>query len=572
MNVTIPSAGHATTILALLLVALPCHAAEPVSVVAVHFPPEERPAADGAVSFLDPASLAVLGTAPVRGNPWPLGYDASSGRLVVLGATPQDSRSGKSAREWSLSKVERASLESTVIGDVGFPPIRALVDPVRPRVYVLGESGKHEPAVLSVIDVAENRVVARLNTAVEAVDLALSPGGRRLYVLHGKNIVRRKQPPSKLLIFDPDTATLVGEELLATRALSIRVGSDPSRLFALSLGGTRDQGPGAQGKLTVLDAETGSMVARIDVGFEISAVEVDRRRGHLYVLGEAPAGTYGALTIVENERLAGRIVLPFSAGWLRLDPEGGRLYVLGSNAVVEIDPDTASIVRTFHLNFTPWELMFDPPRRRAFAAEAAGSEIAELNLDTGMVVGSHQTGRKGRKFGVALGSALLGMTTGVFVVGQGSTMLSLGAGGRELWAINALTNDVTIVDTEEHAVAGYVATGDGTRRILASGDGTGFWVESTDHLSRISASERRIVQQVELHTEGAPRGVPTYDLERGRILVPSARDLRCVDIATGETGQPIAMPRPVAAVKILHGRAPAAEPNAATPDPVPAPD
>ncbi len=528
------------------LLTVPARGADALPLVAVHDATKDAPS--GSVSFLHPETYAVLGTAAVQGDPWPLSYESSGKKLLVLGATPRSAWSGKATGAWALNLVDVASPKNMTLGEVGLPPIRPLLDAVRERFYALGEGAKNEPAVLTVFDLTKNEELARLKTAPGGVGLLLSPSGRRLYVLHGGDIPGRKEPPSRLVVFDTETLEVAAEESLPPRAVAMALGADGAQLYVLARGGKRKEGPAAQGKLLVLDAEAGTVIARLDVGFEARLLTVDRKRGLVYVLGEDAGDGPGWLTVVRRAEIKGRVAVPVDGGGIRFFQDDRPLYVLGDDAIVAVDPEAPSVLRTWRLDFDPAEILFDATRSRAYVAPGAGSDIAEIDLTNGAVLASLKTGRKGKKAGKAIGSALLGAATGVVLYGRGSTAMMLRPDGKFLYAINAYTDDLTIIDTEKQEVVDYISTGGGTWRIAAPPKSAHFYVESTDRLTRISMTDHRVVQEIPLSAEGQPRGSIRFDIPRARVFIPKGKIVEVLDLATGDSVASVRLALPVSVV------------------------
>jgi YVTN family beta-propeller protein len=477
-----------------------------------------------------------------------LSYDSSGKKLLVLGATPRSAWSGKAKGGWTLNVVDVGSLKNMALGEVGLPPVRPLLDAVHERVYVLGEGAKNEPAVLTVFGLAKNEELARLKTAPGGVGLLLSPSGRRLYVLHGGDILGKKEPPSKLMVFDTEALKVAAEEPLPPRAVAMALGPDGAPLYVLSRGGKSKEGPAAQGKLLVLAAEAGTVIARLDVGSEARHLTVDRKRGLVYVLGEDAAGGPGWLTIVKSAEIKGRVAVPVDGGGVRSLQDDRPIYVLGDEAIVAVDPAAPSVLRTWRLDFDPAEILFDATRSRAYAAPGAGSEIAQLDLTNGVVVASLKTGRKGTKAGKAIGSVLLGAATGVVLYGRGSTAMTLRPDGEFLYAINAYTDDLTIIDTEKHEVADYISTGGGTWRIAAPPKSAHLYVESTDRLTRISMTDHKVIQEIPLRAEGQPRRSIRFDIPRARAFIPKGNVVDVLDLATGDNVASVRLTLPVSVV------------------------
>jgi YVTN family beta-propeller protein len=514
----------------------PARAADLLPIIAIHDAPKGEK--NGAISFVDPDSYAILATVPVEGDPWPGTFGPSGDSYFVLGGTARSAWTGKAAGPWSVVAVDRAAGKSSVLGEVGLPPVWTSVPEGRSRMYTLGRGDKNAPDVLSVFDLAAKKSLGRFPTAPGAVDWQWAAGGTRLWVLHGGDVAGKKDPPSRLIGFDTEASRPVADVPLPPRAVTVLAGDEGRALYVLCRGGKPKEGAAAQGKVVVLDAASGEVRARLDVGFEGRFLRVDERNGFVYALGDDPAGGAMTLTVLRGIEVKGRVKLPTSWGALHLGPDPGRAYLAGDKAVVEVDPAALAVTRAWTLDFDPSTLVFDSERSRVFATPNLGLKVAELGLDDGKVHMNVTTGRTGTKVGKAIGLALVGVSE------RSGTAFAMGEDGRHLYVVNGQTDDLTVIDTTGHTVVDAFATGGGTRAILAP-PGTGsVYVVSKDHLSRIDTKSNARVQEIP-YAEG---GALTLDAARHRLYVGRGTALDLIDAATGERLASIDFPFPVSTV------------------------
>jgi YVTN family beta-propeller protein len=124
----------------------------------------------GTVSVVDVAAEAVVGTVPVGRLPAGLALDTAARRLYVANFF-----------EDTVSVIDTGSLTVVATISVGRSPRGLALDPAAGRLYVAG----FESARIDVIDTATQAVVLQGPTGgANPTDVALGPGGQRLYVTH----------------------------------------------------------------------------------------------------------------------------------------------------------------------------------------------------------------------------------------------------------------------------------------------------------------------------------------------------------------------------------------------------
>ena len=486
--------------LPLAAIALPWAAAAP-PVVAVH---AAKKGAPGSMTFIDADTLAVLGTAPVEGTPWPLGFDRSGASLLVFGGTRADPTSTLQKSKGGFAIVDVRSFASAPVGASRRTPFFHVRDERSERLYVVEADPKAKTRSIEVFDIARLGPPARVAAVERLTSVAVSPDGALLYALcEGK---KHKRP----------------------------------------------KGPG--GNLHVLDARTGTEVARLDVGAGAASIAFDSIRGLAYVLGVVDVEGNGKVTVLRAGSVVGQLSLPGRAGALAVGPDGVA-YVLVAGSVVALGPDGLTVSRAWRVGFTPSDLVFDAARERFFAGARSGSKIAELDLQTGSVVAVHETGSGARKAGRGFGMALATLTafaatfvTGVPVFpagawGSTATTMALSSYGAFLDVLNPFTDDVSVYDTAKHDVVAIVPTGAGSRRFVRVPDDPNLWIEATGRLVRLDTATNRIDRTVDL-VEGIHRATIAWDLPRGRAWIVMGTSIRVLDLRSGEVVGTVDLPSP----------------------------
>ena len=475
-------------------------------VAVIHQAKGETP---GEVTFVDPDSLAILGTTPVANSPLPLRFDASGNVLYLFDAERSSFFGTPGKKDWALAAVDLGSFASRPLGVVGRPPFLFLGDASGERLYVAGMAKKAKTNPIHVFDLPGERDLGIVASVEHLESFAVSPDGSLLYALcAGKKHKRPKGPP---------------------------------------------------GNLHVLDAMTGAELARFDLGSGTTSVRFDRDRGLAYVLGSRDEEGLGHVAVLRGPSRVADLALPGRALALALGPNGVA-YALAPGAVAELSADGLSVARIWRLGLDPTDLVFDTARGHVYAGEGSGSRIAEIDLSNEEVVAEHPTGSPGKKAGkgfglvlatiLAMGAAAMGAVPPPLVSwGPFSTSMALAEDGSALYVLNTFTDDISVFDTATHDVVDHVSTGGGSMRIVRVPEDPHLWVESRARLVRFNTKTREVDREIDL-TEGIRRAGVAFDLPRGRVWILLGDEIRVLDLRTGEMVGTVKLPSPAFGVWI----------------------
>lgn len=503
-----------------LLAAPPAQGGErPVVVVQLPFGKEPAKA-----TFVDPGTLAVIGSANLEATPWPVRYDETGSTLYALGADYSGATTVPGTKAWTLWSIDTATFAPTLIGTVGRPPFTFFAD----------------------------------------------PGGTRLYVADLSPTART----NRIAVFDLAARKALGTLASVERAKSVRLSPDGSLVYALCRGMKHARPKGAAGNLHVLDATTGTELARLDAGPDASSVAFDAKRGLAYVLGAAGLDGRGYLTVLRGDAVVARLALTGRPHDFVPGPDRTG-YVLTKDGVLALAEDGRSVARKWPLDFDPASIVFDAGRGRMFASTSTGSNLAELDLRSGDVVATHVTGREGLKvgkgFGIALAAALPagqfvpnGVPVAPETFGEPATpSMSQGPDGAFLYVLNLFTRDVSLYDKARHDVVGYIPTGSGTFRMVRADDDANLWIESREQLVRLNTSSNLIDRTI-LLDRGSYRASVGYDLPGRRAWIAMRTKVLVANLETGELENTVELPTPAFTVWIENRWSP--EPTIERPD------
>ena len=256
-----------------------------------------------------------------------------------------------------------ATLGGNVNTTIGSGPSGIAVSPDGTRLYIANQGS----GTLSVINTANNSVVATVKVVSKPSAVATDTAGTRVYVAGNRAVT----------VIDATTNTVV---------TTVGVGYSPSAL-ALSADGTRlyvaNRGSGS---ISVIDTATNqridanrSIFSRdITVGFWPSALALSADGSRLYVANNG-SGSISVVDTATNQRIdANRSIFsrdikvgsrPSSAA---VSPDGGHIYVTnhGSKSVSLINTVTNTVVATLAVGTQPWSIVVSPDDKVAYIAHS----------------------------------------------------------------------------------------------------------------------------------------------------------------------------------------------------------
>jgi YVTN family beta-propeller protein len=322
----------------------------------------------------------------------------------------------------------------------------ALAQPARAeRVYVSNE----DDGTVAVIDADRGAAIATIAAGKRPRGLALSPDGRLLYVavsgvpkcpppLTDEECAKLPRDPAADAIAVIDTATLARTRVLGAV-------SDPERVAVSRDGRRLYVSEEDAGRLAVLEAAGGRVLATVPVGREPEGVRV------------SPNGRWVLVTSEED------------------------------NTVTIVDTKSDAVVGKATVGARPRDLAFSPDSRVAYVTGEADASLYRIAVPAGAPAAEFfKLRREVRPMGVALdarqgrlyvGAGRAGTVAVVSLEGPGLVTevacggrpwgVALGGGGRRLYSPNGPSGEVAIVDTQTLAVTARIATGKGPWAVVA---------------------------------------------------------------------------------------------------------
>ncbi len=314
------------------------------------------------------------------------------------------------------------------------------------RAYVSNE----DDGTVSVIDTERGAVIATVAAGRRPRGLALSPDGALLYV--AVSGLPKCPPPipdaeCAKLPRDPGAdgvAVIDTRRLVRTRVLTGV--SDPERVAASRDGRRLYLSEEDAGRLAVLDAVRGTVLASVAVGREPEGVRVSPDGRWVLVTSESD----DRVTIVNarSGAVVGRAQVGKRPRDLAVTPDSRFAYVSGESdaSLYRISlPSGEPAERLLELRreARPMGLALDPGRGRLYVSTGHGGTVAVVTLEAPRVLAEIAVGA--RPWGIALGGH-----------------------GERLYSANGPSGDVSIVDTATLTVIGKVAVGHGPWAVVVA--------------------------------------------------------------------------------------------------------
>ena len=313
------------------------------------------------------------------------------------------------------------------------------------RAYVSNE----DDGTVTVIDADRGAAIATIAVGKRPRGLALSPDGRLLYVavsgvpkcpppLTDEECAKLPRDPAADAIAVIDTAALA-----RTRALGGV--SDPERVAVSRDGHRLYVSEEDAGRLAVLDATRGGVLATVPVGREPEGVRVSPNGRWVLVTSEED----NTVTVVDTKSntIAGKATVGARPRDLAFSADSRLAYVTGEadaslwRLVVPAGAPAAEFFK-FRREVRPMGVALDAGRGRLYVGAGRAGTVAVVSLQGPGLITEVACG--GRPWGVAL---------------DGS--------GRRLYSPNGPSGEVAIVDAETLAVSARIATGKGPWSVVA---------------------------------------------------------------------------------------------------------
>lgn len=308
--------------------------------------------------------------------------------------------------------------------------------PKGPLAYVTNEDSQD----LTVINTANDSVVATIPVGTRPRGVRVSPDGRRVYVaLSGSPKCPPSMPDEECAKLKSDKSKdgIAAVDPAARKVVQIFPGGSDPEAFDLSKDGTRLYVSNEDaGTATIVDANTGQVVKTVPVGKEPEGVRVHPDGKTVWVTGE----TDHDITILsaDSGTKLGHIVVDKRPRGIAFTPDGLKAYVTAEvgGTVQVIDVRSRKVIARIKLpgEAKPMGVVAHPEGARVFVSTGRGGQVVAIDVASNRVVDSVTVGK--RPWGMALTSD-----------------------GSKLYAANGPSNDVSVVATDRLRVLKTIPAG-----------------------------------------------------------------------------------------------------------------
>jgi YVTN family beta-propeller protein len=282
-----------------------------------------------------------------------------------------------------------------------------------PFAYITNNSSNN----VSVIDTANNAVVATVAVGANPTGVAVHPAGTRVYVAN--------QSSNTVSVIDTLSNTVIATVAVGGFPTGVAVNPAGTRVYVTNQ---------AANTVSVLDTASNTVVGTVVVGSSPVGVAVDPAGSRVYVANQS-TNTVSVIDAASNTVIATVTVGANPAG-LAVNPAGTRVYVTNytSNTVSVIDTASSTVTATVTVGLHPVGVAVDPTGTRAYVANQSGNAVSVLDTASNTVI--------------------VAVTVGIFPVGVAVTTT-----GNRVYVTNFSSNTVSVLDTATNTIIATVAVG-----------------------------------------------------------------------------------------------------------------
>lgn len=266
----------------------------------------------------------------------------------------------------TVSVLDTANNAVVATVTVGSEPSGAAVTPLGTRVYVTNQVAP--VGTVSVIDTSVNGVVATVTVGARPSGVAVKLPGTRVYVTN--------RDDKTVSVIDTATNAVVATITVGNNPLGIAVDPAGSPAYVVNKGSN---------SVSVIDTNQNAVVATIPVGNDPSNVAVSPNGRRVYVTNNSNA----SVSVIDtgfNSVIATVSVGNIPEG-VAVEPSGARVYVSnsGPNSVSVIDVATNTVTTTIGVGMTPNEMAFRPDGARLFVVNRQSGDVSVIDTTTNTV-------------------------------------------------------------------------------------------------------------------------------------------------------------------------------------------
>jgi len=298
-------------------------------------------------------------------NPEGIAYDPSNGYIYVANYGTN-----------TVSVINGANNSVIANINVGYEPMGIAYDPSNGYIYVANEGSND----VSVINGANNSVIANINVGGAPTGIAYDPSNGYIYVT--------------ISVLDIWNYILYSQ--VVSNYVSVINGANNSVIANINVGGSGgptgiayDPSNGYiyvanfdSGTVSVINGANNSVIANINVGYEPMGIAYDPSNGYIYVANEG-SNDVSVINGANNSVIANINVGGAPTG-IAYDPSNGYIYVAnsGTNTVSVINGANNSVIANINVGYEPSGVAYDPSNGYIYVTNTDSGTISIISTST----------------------------------------------------------------------------------------------------------------------------------------------------------------------------------------------
>ncbi len=538
---------------------------------------------DQTVTVMDIANGRSMQTAKVEGSPTMLLRTADGRRLLVLDKGQGDDFGSDGFRAKTRSALtildgRTLAVQARVELGAGLDD-RLMLSAAGDRLAIVSpgyrskKPAENQPRELVTIDIATGQVLSRVELTRPSPDFLAAPDGRTIVVLSPPEKPKNAAPiPAELRFIDATAGKVIATVALEGDPRGPVLAPDGQIVYLLDRGKPNDNPDKNQnGRLHAVSLTSREVMAVSDAGSKPRGLVLDEERKRLLLLsdgapvkGPANKNRPGELRVVANGKPDSAIPVVNSPERIEASADGRFLNVLGAAGVTRLalpGLQPSPVIEAPGMGGDETAISADG--RRAWASY--GEYFTTYDLEKGVRVAQVKTGRMGKKLLLALDTGLKTETSRLqaktqaqkerrsyysyteYTLKEPRGTMAVRPDGKEIYALNTQTSDVTVIDADTGQVIEKVASGGFAVRFMPSASVALIVSPSTVAVVDIN-SHRKLPDLV----SGSPAGFERAELspDASLAVMHGPKGLLFVNVSSGKAVGTMVPGRAIADVEI----------------------
>lgn len=439
--------------------------------------------------------------------------------------------------------------------------------------------GESRPRELVTVDLAGGKILSRVELTRPSPEFFATPDGRTVVVLSPRETPRKSAPlPAELRFVDVTAGTVAATVPLEGDPRGPTLAPDGPFVYLLERGKPNNNPDKNQnGRLHTVSMTSHAVTAVADAGSKPRGLVLDEARKRLLMVsdgapvkGPANRDRPGELRVIRNGVVDAPLQVVNTPERIEASADGKALYVLGLPGVTRLalpGLEPAPMIKASGMGGE--ETAISPDGRRGWVAY--GEYFTTYDLEAGVQVAQVRTGRMGKKMFLALESALDTETSRLeaenqarregrsyysyteYSVAEPRGTMAVRPDGKEVYALNSQTSDVTVIDGVSGQVIEKVAAGGFAVRFMPHASVALVAAATTVHVVDLNSHQK----QANLVTD-SPAGFERAELspDARMAVIHGPRGILFVNAASGKAVGTMVPGKGIADVDIDWGARP----------------